>query len=92
MDVSRIKNSANFVQGNPSPGEFDIGSVALLDDASNGDEFATRSGDGEGWFLRVSGGDETLKSIYAGGRERDIPARRRSQSRGQGALVEEIQP
>ena len=82
VSVAGVEDGADFVQGNPAPGEFDVGDVALLGDAGDGDQFAARGGNGEELLLGIAGSDQTLKRIDAGGSERDIPARRRGESWG----------
>src|ERR1019366_9951271 len=85
VDVCGIKNRSNLVHGNPPPCKFDIGSIALLGDTSDADQFAAGSGNAEGLFLGIAGGDETLKGIHAGWCERDIPAGRWRKRRSAGS-------
>src|SRR5271155_4468197 len=79
--VGGIEDRADFVQGNPVPGKFDVGCVVLPGDAGDGQQFAARGGNGDELVFRIAGSDQTLKCIYAGGSEHDVPARRRGQSR-----------
>ena len=86
VDVASIDNRADLVQRNPSPGEFDIGNAALPGDAGYRDQFAAGGGKGEGLFFRIAGSDETLKCVHACGRECDVPAGRRCDSRPTGGV------
>src|SRR6267154_1544142 len=75
--VAGVHDCADFVEGNPSPGEFYVGNVALLGDASDGNQFAPCGGNAEGFAFRVAGSEQALKGIDARRRESDIPAGRR---------------
>ena len=72
--VRGIKDRANLIHGNPLPGKFDVGGVALLGDAGDGDQFAAGGGNAKGLFCGVGRSDEALEGIDAGGGECDIPA------------------
>ena len=63
MSVAGVHHGANFVQRNPAPGEFDIGKAPLFDDASDGDQFASGSGNAERLLFRIAGREQSLDSI-----------------------------
>jgi hypothetical protein len=75
--VTGVDGGANFVQGNPSPGEFDIGHAAQLADTGDSDEFAPGDRNAEYLLVGIAGHDERPKCIHSSRRERNIPARRR---------------
>src|SRR5580693_6169404 len=83
--VAGVDNGTELIQRIPFPGELYIGNGALLGDAGDGNQLAFGGGNAEGLFFGVTGSDETLKRIHAGGCECDDPARGRSQSRRAGS-------
>ena len=72
--VAGVERGANFVEGNPSPGEIDIGDAALLADTGDGDEFSSRDGDGEGWLGGRFRGNQGADRVYASGSQKNVPA------------------
>src|SRR5579863_8261348 len=84
VNIAGIEGSAYFVCWNPVPSEFDIGATAFAGDAGDGDHFAPRDGDAEGFFLGVPGSNQILHGGYAQGGEGNVPARRRGYGLGAG--------
>ena len=74
LHLRRVKSSANFVQRDPFPYEFDIGGASLLADAGDGDEFPFGGGNSKRWFVGCVGGQNRVNGVDSGWGEKDIPA------------------
>ena len=58
LQVGGVEGGADFVKGNPFPGEVDVGNVVLFADAGDGDELPAGDGDAKGRAGGFIGGNE----------------------------------
>ena len=85
--ISGVESGANLVERNPSPDEIDIGHIALLGDAGDGNQFPFRDGNAEGGFVGPLRWRDGSNGFNARGREHNAPAwwRRKRGRTGSGA-------
>src|SRR5580704_6514931 len=84
MYVAGIESGADFVERNPSPGELYVGVVALFGDAGDGQQFSASDGNRERLLVGVFRGNEGANGFDSGGGQKNVPARRRGETRGTG--------